>query len=303
MSRHEQMSSLELLLDTMCNTFGGVMFIAIMLIMTINLYRHSYTPQKQLEAEKQALEAELDRQKMLEEEHRMLARRMQFLQERVRRTQPADAKLAETIVRLRQQRKMLLGNQTLTENTIRQIQREAQKKAEQNRKKEEEVRRLEKENVRTRRQQTAEENSIDAQLTARRTELHQTPVKRIHFAVNQKVSMRPYLCLVRKGMLYQMGDDFRHPGPGVAVRQEGRVLHLIPQTGIPLERVSRTEGMSLLRNFDPDRHFFWLITDSESFHEFVRFRRFLRERNWQVFWYVNPANVVYLGSAAYKAAH
>ena len=34
-SRQEEESSLELLLDTMCNTFGGVMFIAISIFVII----------------------------------------------------------------------------------------------------------------------------------------------------------------------------------------------------------------------------------------------------------------------------
>ena len=40
-SRHEEESSLELLLDTMCNTFGGVMFIAISLfVITLNMVQN-----------------------------------------------------------------------------------------------------------------------------------------------------------------------------------------------------------------------------------------------------------------------
>ena len=37
--RREDASSLELLLDTMCNTFGGVMFIAISLVVVISMVR------------------------------------------------------------------------------------------------------------------------------------------------------------------------------------------------------------------------------------------------------------------------
>ena len=36
----EPESSLELLLDTMCNTFGGVMFIAIALVVVLSMMSH-----------------------------------------------------------------------------------------------------------------------------------------------------------------------------------------------------------------------------------------------------------------------
>ena len=43
--KREEESSLELLLDTMCNTFGGVMFIAILLSVTISINGAKQTPQ------------------------------------------------------------------------------------------------------------------------------------------------------------------------------------------------------------------------------------------------------------------
>ena len=52
MARQSLPESLELLLDTMCNTFGGVMFIAISMVITLMLCQDMLTPQKRQEEEK-----------------------------------------------------------------------------------------------------------------------------------------------------------------------------------------------------------------------------------------------------------
>ena len=55
MARRSLPESLELLLDTMCNTFGGVMFIAISMVITLMLSQQKLTPEKQREEEMRRL--------------------------------------------------------------------------------------------------------------------------------------------------------------------------------------------------------------------------------------------------------
>lgn len=79
--RREDASSLELLLDTMCNTFGGVMFIAISLVVVISMVRSASraleenAPRKleQLQQELARLEREAAESRESVEQRRELA--------------------------------------------------------------------------------------------------------------------------------------------------------------------------------------------------------------------------------------
>ena len=79
--RREDASSLELLLDTMCNTFGGVMFIAISLVVVISMVRSASraleenVPRKleQLQQELARLEREAAESRESVEQRRELA--------------------------------------------------------------------------------------------------------------------------------------------------------------------------------------------------------------------------------------
>ena len=98
----EPESSLELLLDTMCNTFGGVMFIAIALVVVLSMMSHieSAEPfksdyaamQKQLEKLKQEIEAVSSQNEIREENIRIL-------QNDPRRQQLADILRLEKSIR------------------------------------------------------------------------------------------------------------------------------------------------------------------------------------------------------------
>ena len=74
---HETESSLELLLDTMCNTFGGVMFIAIALIVVLSISSKISTPEtedtKEISPQRlEELQAELEKLKKSSVTHEKL---------------------------------------------------------------------------------------------------------------------------------------------------------------------------------------------------------------------------------------
>ena len=76
MAKGELPGSMDLLLDTMCNTFGGVMFIAISMALTISLCQSKLDPAKHEAQAKEQLE-------QLQEENIQLRKKQQDLDKSV----------------------------------------------------------------------------------------------------------------------------------------------------------------------------------------------------------------------------
>lgn len=144
--KREIPSSLELFLDTICNTFGGIVFLAILLSVIVqNRTRHADVPQNESSVSPEEAQALAIRSETLSNRLNQLAQLMEDLQalqptNEDRRVDEVAAKLEETqkllLKEIQQQKKLAreLADQSDENSKLAQAQADLEKQAESARK-------------------------------------------------------------------------------------------------------------------------------------------------------------------------
>ena len=96
--REEEESSLELLLDTMCNTFGGVMFIAISIfVIIVGMVQHEQQQESSIPSDPAAIQQEIESLKtVLAELQRQIQTKNEIL--RLQKLEKTDEKIRELMI-------------------------------------------------------------------------------------------------------------------------------------------------------------------------------------------------------------
>lgn len=297
---------MDLLLDTMCNTFGGVMFIAISLSLAFVVCQNRITHTDTAAEVRQELEKQQQETAALELRREHLNKRLSSLRELAPK-QPETSvpdDLPEIVTALEQDCRKLkreIETQQLNiadhEAKSKVLDRENSRLAAENR---ERKNKLETENTKLRQ----ESQKLAVLAGSLKEKLQNIPVKRFHFSVNTKTKSEAYVILIRDRHLFRMGTDYRRPLSDVKVRQSGDVLRLTPQTGIALTTLSSTGDLARqLAGFDKSNMFLWVMVHPDSFDSFVDFRRLLRMAAIPIFWYLDTSFIVYLGNKDYSASY
>jgi hypothetical protein len=306
MARQSLSESLELLLDTMCNTFGGVMFIAISMVITLMICQQQLTPEKQLEEERKRLEtckkenASLN-ERLAREEHR-LAELEKLARENV---DEKDSGLATAVAELEQEIKKINRECDTLNSELKIADGQIRRLEHDNSRREKEI---SEKQLELKKQEAAlkEENRrLVQELAILRGTLADIPVKRIDFARNQKTTHSPYFVIVKDGRLYPAGNlRVGWQRKYISVHREGNVLHLTPQHGMPLASVDPKNPLAEFSGFVKDSHFLWVLVSNESLAAFVKLRRMLRSSGCLVRWDIDTRYLVYLVSnPSYSAAN
>lgn len=196
----EEDSSLELLLDTMCNTFGGVMFIAITLFVLLSnsVFKTITRETPQTPAENiEALQAELDSLQKL-----LTVRRARLQQTR------EELKIQQDSPVRRQQKELILLQKTLQESKLARQQRQLNKQLIRL-----QIDKTEKNLADINDQQqtlTAEQLKLQTQNTRLQQKLQQlktTPVRQLsmHFKVLQESTSAPFFIILHQDKFYPVG--------------------------------------------------------------------------------------------------
>jgi len=304
MARRSLPESLELLLDTMCNTFGGVMFIAISMVITLMISQQMLSPQKQREEEKRRLEACRQENLQLNERIAELEKRLAKLKEEADKETPTDgADLSAAVAKLEQELDDLTRKRERLAGDIRLLDTQSKQLKADNDRQESELEKNSRESARRKEKLDGENQRLTDELAALRGTLANTPVKTINFARNEKTSKSPYILIVKNDRLHRAGAwPLQQDTPEVSVKRSGSAVFLTPRRGEMLASVDRDRFARICRDFSIDAHFLWIMVDDESLGAFVPFRRMLRSMGCQVFWYVNRNNIIYVGGNGYSAA-
>ena len=250
-------SSLELLLDTMCNTFGAVMFIAIsLLVITAMLGKVNSASEppadpetwRTMRSELESLEREYARSRDMLEMMKPFAEHLQ--QDPRKETLQRCLILKEENSRLENLRKIRLL-QLETEKKLQQTLRQKTDRADQeNIQKREELQTLE-----SRRQQM--EKSI---LFVSRTLATQKPESSLVFRYLRPNENAPYFFLLRRGRLWRIGPDLSsgvRVHPDVTAKRWNNFYECTPAT--PGLAVLDKDGnlsadvLRMIRSIPPDR--------------------------------------------------
>lgn len=266
--RAAKQDSLELLLDTICNTFGGVLFIAIMVVM---LLRQSGQQPQAPEPPPSPEELQI-----LSQQFATLSSELRRLQE-LRASQAAlvESMVPDAIQLLLEQRKRLLADQARIQATVDKKRASNAALAISVEEVQAEIRQIE-ERLRT---AIEEQQQSRSQLASER----QGRTQDLRLPVLRQSGKREVGVIIRYGRLYVWHEYDRNQRPiGLNTRDfvilgeedDGLVTRPNPNRGLRLDDRPETQQAiaALLKPFDRDRFYIAIILRPDSFGAFRDFR-------------------------------
>lgn len=295
--------SLELLLDTMCNTFGGVMFIAISLVVIASFipkFLDNKCPEKISKADLEKIESEISRMSKAIEEMSIKRKldeiminkyngnpNLALIQE-FAKLKEENARLADLLVSLSASGQALkLGIEIVYEENEQKEKR--QKEIEDKIKKAEKDFSDEKEKL-----------EIAAEITKREIAACKNK-KKIVYAKKKRTDKMPYFVIVDGNDIFPISDkihetlvnnngagkiDF-HTSENVSctfIEAQSKVC-FAPKKGFCGGNISDTALDDLLRGISNENRFIWAMVKDDSFSTFIKLRDFVREKGFDIYWY------------------
>lgn len=296
--------SLELLLDTMCNTFGGIMFIALALIILSQLVGKQMKDMTEEQYSEKAM-ARLE-QMVKEQEQKLTALQLAIAKLKL----PSGSSSPEKKALIRQfaavqQKNIELKSQL--EQTAVKVEAARQKLARlllQEQRSMAELKKLKKKNEDEKAMNEELEKQLRKDVAMLKKQLEKTRPKSLRFALDQKTSLDAYFVLVCDSKIYRAGDQRIRNSDEVRWDQiDSRNLRLIPRRGTTLSSAPHVELNYLFRSVDHSRYFIYLCTDLDSYSTLLVLRRYLRNRGYQVYLEINPTFRFTLSATSYRASN
>ena len=278
----EPESSLELLLDTMCNTFGGVMFIAIALVVVLSMMSHinadipfksDYASmQKQLEKLRQDIET-------VSSQNEIRAENIRILQNDPRREMLADIlKLEKYIRETELKSKVVSAENVILAEDKKKIEKENDKITAEVLANELKLKKLQLEN-----------SQVKDEIDRLKNDISKVVTTHISFKTMVRTQKMPYYLIVKDNRIWRIGPEkmFDPPHSDVEyheVDNEGNTMIVCKPSpsvnGVPLLENGRVSDAAkrLLDSIPADRTPNFSI-HSDSLREFSVFREFMKETN------------------------
>ena len=281
--------SLELLLDTMCNTFGGIMFIAISLVVMSQLLTQQQKNMSSEEISRRAIEQLKQKIEVLQKENAALEKTALRIS---MKTGNVSKEKKEAILRLKQAKENnLIFDDHLEDLEIKiksntEVQKQLQKTistltAELERKRKA---------FHARKQKNLQKKQVLAEEIRRLEEqLKNIQPPTLRFAKLQSVKKTPYWILIQYNKIYRWGDA-ANPRRGEVepeISQSSRIVWLRPVTGTAIEDDPKNVLPYLFRGIDKNKYFINILSDEESFSGLMLTRQFLRSNNFMSNWSIN----------------
>ena len=278
--------SLELLLDTMCNTFGGVMFITISMVLMVSAVSRMLSEASPQELDRQVLEEERRRIAALEQEIGRMETRLRLSDSHVVRDDANSREEADLLRKALREAAALeseaAGKQSQLEALEQEISRQRERNAAGAEQLQEEEQRIE---AALREEHSQRERRILEREELKKEEAALRP-RRIRFAKSEPTDLQPYTIILSGNALHRLG-------PGglscreVEVRREGNLLTLIPRNGVPVSGdIGSAEFSRLFADVDRGRYFVRCFVDPDSFEVFAGLRRRFRENGFRLDWII-----------------
>ncbi len=297
--------SLELLLDTMCNTFGGIMFIAIALVIISQLISRTQlamTPEEIDKANIARMQANISACRMENLELQKQLLNMEYI---VTDDSPEKAQASEEL-------KEILQKKLIRQNKIEELE---QKIAVEQRKvtglalkiqEQQQSLNSKKQQIATR-EKTLLEQERETAVNVKELEkqLANFQPRSLRFSMEQNTSLKPYWVLLKQNRIYRWGDDDT-PVQGEVRLSElpFRRVKFVPLQGTSLSEKPETELDYLFKNIDRNTYFIRLVLDNESFGSLVITKQYFRDKSYMVGWSYNPEyEFVSSSNVQYRASH
>ncbi len=308
MSKGKIPESMDLLLDTMCNTFGGIMFIAISLSLAVFVCRPPASHEQETQKLEQKLQILKQETQHLENQKRAIEKKLGSYKKYTANFQEkrGNAQLVREVTSLEQKSWILKQKLEQQKQELKTIQRTRKSAELKNRTAEKDLERKEKEEAE--RTDSLRKESQKLSLTTERLAARKpkTIRKKIHFPHNQHTSKRPFILIIQGNKLFKVGPDGKKPYSGVKAKQDGSVVYYTPIHGRTLSALSEKNIPLVLDEFRKDYNFLWIMVHPDSMEQFVTFRRQLRTAGYQVHWYIYKEGtfyVTYTRDVSYSASN
>ena len=304
MSKGHIPGSMDLLLDTMCNTFGSIVFIALSLTLAFFVTRAQSSPSEAIAKIKQELKEQQEEYLTLEAKRNSLTKKLNSVKEFSSQYSQTKTELPELVTRLEQDYKDLQREMDVQKMAQTDLDLKMKNLKMENKKIESEIR--EKSELVTKNSKTLHDEfkRISFIVDELNEQLQRTPEKKLYFAHNERTSRSPYVLLVKNNHLYRLGRNYFQSSREVSVTKSGNRLLLTGIDGSLLSSITSSDLQSLFRDFDKTSSFLWIMVHPDSFESFVGFRRLLRKATFPVYWYINTESILYLGNnTSYSASY
>lgn len=296
MSKGHMPGSMDLLLDTMCNTFGGVVFIALSLSLAFFISRSQSSPADNLAKITQELKEQQEKYLILEAERNSLTQKLISLTAFSSRYNQTETDLPELVTRLEQNYKDLRREAEIRKTAMADLDFKMKKLKAENRKAESEIHEKSRHTAEKSKTLTDEFERVCFLIDKLSERLLQTPAKKFHFAHNERTSRLPYVLLVKNNRLYRLGMKYTESSREISVKTSGNMVFLTAVGGTLLSSISSSDLQSVFRDYNEATSFLWIMVHPDSFDSFVGFRRLLRNAKFSVYWYIDTASILYLSN-------
>jgi len=295
MSKEHLPGSMDLLLDTMCNTFGGVVFIALTLSLAFLFSQSRTSPAEDIEKIKQELIKQQQEFLVLQAKRNGLTEKLSSVKDLSSKFAPAKSGLPEIVTRLEQEHKEIRREAEIQNIVQTDLQRKISKTENENKQIRSAIREKKQKIAEDTQRLTEDNRKLSFIVDELNEKLRQTPVTKFHFAHNERTSKAPYVLVVKNDRVYRLGADYLNSSSEVKVKRDGNTLLLTLQGGTFLPSIGPADLRSLLKDFNKSSGFLWVLVHPDSFDSFVVFRRLLRNADFPVFWYIETGLFLHLG--------
>ena len=286
--------SLELLLDTMCNTFGGVMFITISMVIMVSVVSKMLTGGSSAELERQMLEEERRRIAELEAVAEEQNAESQTMQSRSTGYASGDREAVEQLRERMREAARLEERHTAQLQELKRLQNEVSRRTAANAAELERINRSELEAQAALREQEQRSELLAQEQEAIRGQRAEVRPRKIRFAKNEATRLRPYDVILCGDALHRLGEGFDSSAE-VEVRRNGNTLTLIPVRGIPVsEEIGKAEFSRLFPGFDRNRCFVRCFVHPDSMETFVGLRQMFRAFGMKLEWMITEEYLLFL---------
>ena len=297
--KHSLPESLELLLDTMCNTFGGIMFIAISLIIISQLVSKDIRSKTPEEINKEEI-ARLERN-IVKLRNDIVKLKQQALDARFNVSDLSPEKsaalkklhaAAKANLLLQDELDKTHHNSTVTAARLRKSQQECRDAAGSVSKERQLQRRESMKLEAVKRQNSRQINRLQRDLQA-------VVPKTFTFAVEAVTSLRAYWIIIHRNRVYRMdnSDECERVATGE------RSFRIVPKGGgIPLAKEGDAAMERIFGSVDKGLYFVCIVSDEESFAALKQLRYYLRKKGFKVQWGVDGEYSFSFGFSSYSAS-
>ncbi|MBR7139077.1 MAG: hypothetical protein IKD44_05990 [Lentisphaeria bacterium] len=290
MSRKNLPDSLELLLDTMCNTFGGIMFIAISLVVMSQIISQQQKNMTQEEISKNIIEKMKQNIEALRQENVRLSQQALSASMNTGNVTPEKKAVLQRLKEEREKNLKLEHDIERLESKIR-LAEQKQKELDESAKKLVEELELQKSKLRLEKAKLQQRRrDLNAEISKLEETLKNIQPRTLRFAKLKETEKSPYWVLIQRNKIYRLGDSGSPVNGEVELEyfNSGRRVRMKPLNGAAVDDDPETVFNFLFKDVDKERYFVNLVSDNDSFSTLMVARQYLRNKQIHSNWSINP---------------